>query len=133
MKRISTIFIISSFIAILFGSFYMTENGFNCLASKLNNAVAPCPVSDPFGFADFNNNAIKKISSLTLVDSVMAGYLALFASFTVFIRILFRAGRSSLIPMPAFISAKELISKNSSAYSEKLGWFSRHENSPSLF
>ena len=124
--------VIVSFATVLFGAFYMTAEGFICLASQLNGMEAPCPVSDPLGFASFHNSAISKISNLTLVNSATIGYLAMIALFVLFIQVAVGSGKKGLMPIPAFVFATELISKNSPIHSDRLNWFSNHENGPSL-
>ena len=102
-----------------------------CLASRLNGSDAPCPEADPFGFANFHNDALKKISTLIPVDIASIAYLALIAGLLFF----------GLFAVP--LADKNLIRVSILEYSSltginpvqarKLAWFSIHENSPSFF
>lgn len=76
MRTTFTIIAVIGFVSIsLFGLVlmpYNSDHAIDCLASLINNSASPCPESDPLGFANFHNNAIKKISTLTVIDGVTA-------------------------------------------------------------
>lgn len=134
MKRIWTIIVISSFVAVLFGSLYTTahgdSHGFICLAVKINGSEAPCPEADPFGFASFHSNALKKISSLIIVDSAALLYIIALHIFLICGAVSFLDFNKLSLRRIKF-SEFELLTASGSLPAAKLFWFSLHENSPS--
>jgi hypothetical protein len=135
MKGIWTIIALSGFIYVsLFGLLFIHHQGdymIECLASRLNGSDAPCPQADPFGFANFHNNALKKISTLIPVDVASIAYLALIAGLLFFGFSAVLLANKNLIPISA-LEYPHLTGVNP-VQARKLAWFSIHENSPSFF
>ena len=102
-----------------------------CLASRLNGSDAPCPEADPFGFANFHNDALKKISTLIPVDIASIAYLALIAGLLFFGLFAVPLADKNLIPI-SVLECLHLTGVNP-VQARKLAWFSIHENSPSFF
>src|SRR3989344_1193866 len=134
MRKILTIIVIVSFISVLFGSFismaYGSTHAIICLATWLNGSEAPCPETDPIGFANFHGGALRNFSSPVVVDS--SALLLMIASL----------GILMLSLLLTDISDKELIrlvavsffDSRSQSYVLRVGelnWLSLHENSPS--
>ncbi len=135
MKSIWTILSLSGFIYVsLFGLLFIHHQGDHiaeCLASQLNGLDAPCPQADPFGFANFHNDALKKISTLIPVDVASIAYLALIAGLLFFGLFAIPLADKNLIPISA-LEYPHLTGVNP-VQARKLAWFSIHENSPSFF
>jgi hypothetical protein len=136
MKSLRTIIALVGFISIsVFGLLLMPYDGSshdaNCFASLINNAESPCPKNDPLGFANFHNNAIKKISGLIPVDAVSIAYFALIIGLIFYSLLVAPSSQGNFIAHPVFISSAD-ITKTHSSESGKLYWLSLHENSPSL-
>ena len=102
-----------------------------CLASRLNGSDAPCPEADPFGFANFHNDALKKISTLIPVDVASIAYLVLTAGLLFFGLFAVPLADKNLI-LVSILEYSSLTGINP-VQARKLAWFSIHENSPSFF
>ncbi|MDO8496774.1 MAG: hypothetical protein Q7S43_04985 [bacterium] len=102
-----------------------------CLASRLNGSDAPCPAADPFGFANFHNDALKKISTLIPIDVASIAYLALIAGLLFFGLFAVPLADKNLI-LVSILEYSSLTGINP-VQARKLAWFSIHENSPSFF
>lgn len=126
---------LTGFVAVsFFGLLYIHHQGDHiaeCLASRLNGSDAPCPEADPLGFANFHNDAIKKISTLIPVDVTSIAYLALIASLLFFGLFVVSLADKNLIPT-SVLEYYPLIGIDP-VRARKLAWLSIHENSPSLF
>lgn len=135
MKCLWTIFVLLGFVSIsVFGLILMPFDGSHhdrsCLASVINNSVSPCPQADPLGFVNFHSNALKKISSLTLVDDV-----AIFYAIVLLVTLLL--GSAFLLLADKFlIELRKFYNSILPVTGHQLlvtrSWFSLHENSPSF-
>ena len=113
----------------LFGLFSLHHQGGHvteCLASQLIGSDAPCPEADPLGFANFHNQAVKKILNLILVDAASIIYLSVLV-FLIFIS-LFNA---QLIKNSSAIKSVKipfrLEFRNRKLETNKLFWLALHE------
>lgn len=135
MKVYWTIFALMGFISVsLFGLLsihHQNDHIVECLASRLNDSDAPCPEADPFGFASFHSNALKKIATLIPVNVASITYLALMAGLLFFGLFIILLVDKSLI-LVSTLEYSSLTGINP-VQARKLAWFSIHENSPSLF
>lgn len=102
-----------------------------CLASRLNGSDAPCPEADPFGFANFHNDALKKISNLIIIDSAAVFYLMALYTFLTFWAISLLDFNGLSLSRIRF-SKLELLALSYPLQAIRLSWFSLHENSPSF-
>lgn len=134
MKTLWTSIALMGFVSIsLFGLLSIThENGniAECLASRLNGSVAPCPQSDPLGFANFHSNALKTISNLVFIDSITALYSVAMALILILSSVALLASNKFSLEHIKFSWSERLTSD----YSQPivgLAWLSLHENSPS--
>ena len=131
-----TLVIIVSFLSVLSGSFfavaYGSEHASICLATRLNGSEAPCPESDPVGFANFHGGALRIFSNLLVIDSSV---LLLMISSLGVIMFGFLSAQSSdeksvRLAIVTFLGSKSV---SYSLPANKLSWFSLHENSPAYF
>lgn len=134
-KKLLTIAALVGFVSIsVFGIFLMPYDGSahdrSCLASLINHAASPCPQDDPLGFANFHNNALKKISSLTVVDSMTVMAMAIILAISLFSLISNRAISGKLSNSFIFYTLERQFFTYKA--SPQLAWFSLHENSPSF-
>ena len=135
MVRINTIIVLAGFISIsVFGLFLMPYDGSShdmaCLASLINHSASPCPQQDPLGFANFHNNAVKKISSFILVEN-----MALLTLFLFLLILFWGAGfaLSSNQTTETVLSVENYeLPITSYQLPSFIRWFSIHENSPSF-
>ena len=135
MKHIWTIIALTGFVFVsVFGLSLMPYNGphhdlVKCLASLVNSSESPCPQADPIGFASFHNNALKKISSLILVENT-AMFYAMILSVILFLSLMFTLPASGYSSGRAWHSGS-LLPVVSHQLLAVRKWFSLHENSPS--
>lgn len=134
MKVFWTILALTGFISVSFFGFILIHHQGNhiaeCLASRLNGSEAPCPEADPFGFASFHSNALKKISNLIVINGSAALYLATFYIFLMF-GLISLSDLSKLSLGRIRFSKSELLTVYYKQQAIRLAWFSLHENSPS--
>lgn len=136
MKQMLTIMVIVSFLSVLFGSFMMTSHGSShasiCLATRLNGSEAPCPESNPIGFANFHGEALRKFSNLIIVDGSALLYAIALLGVVTFGFLSANLSERYLVKL-AVISSLKSKAKSYPAQANRLNWFSLHENSPAYF
>ena len=119
----------------IFGLVLMPYDGsahdVNCLASLVNGVASPCPQNDPLGFASFHNNALQKISSLTIIDGATALYVIFALGLVLFGFLLIKSAQQDFLKLA--VTSQNLRATGYHVQTERLNWFSLHENSPSLF
>lgn len=136
MRQMWIMIVIISFISVLSGSFlfvaYGSEHTAICLATRLNGAEAPCPESDPVGFANFHGSALRSFASLLVIDG--SSLLLMIASLGIIIFGFLSAQSSAEKSVrSAIVSFMDSRAGNYPLPSVKLSWFSLHENSPARF
>ena len=124
-----------SFISVLSGSLISMAFGGTyaaiCLATRLNGSEAPCPETDPIGFAKFHGEALRKFSNVVVIDGSALLYAIVLFAILMFGTILADwSGNRSVKSVAILLS--DLKSKSQPFHADNLNWFSLHENSPSL-
>src|SRR3989338_7924345 len=129
--------VLTGFISIsVLGIFLMPYDGSHhdtaCFASLVNNVQSPCPEDDPIGFANFHSDALKKVASLTLIDSWAAWY-------AIATMIILAFSSASILSADKFsleqlkFSQSKILADNYFLSAIWMAWFSLHENSPSYY
>mgnify|MGYP001603298821 CR=1 FL=1 len=134
MKSAFAILVISSFAGLaVFGILApMHEAGHGiCFAAAASGGKPPCPVKDPFGFANFHINIFKNFSTAAFTDSLTL------AALSAVLLLMLAAALQEFAPpffvklFPQFLSspgyAPEKIATRKTLY-----WLSLHEASPGL-